>query len=50
MLLTALAVQNAKQRSKPYLLSDGQGLHLLITPNGVSCGGFATGSAASRTC
>lgn len=34
MLLTALAVQNAKQRSKPYLLRDGQGLHLLITPNG----------------
>ncbi|MGH6671907.1 MAG: tyrosine-type recombinase/integrase [Xanthobacteraceae bacterium] len=34
MLLTAFAVQNAKPRSKPYLLRDGHGLHLLVRPNG----------------
>ena len=34
MLLSALAVQNAKPRSKPYLLRDGRGLHLLVNPNG----------------
>jgi len=34
MLLTALAVQNAKPRPTPYLLRDGLGLHLLITAKG----------------
>ena len=34
MLLTAVAVQNSKQRSKPYLLADGRGLHLLVKPGG----------------
>jgi hypothetical protein len=34
MLLTSLAVQNAKPKAKPYKLSDGNGLHLLVQPNG----------------
>ena len=34
MALTALAIENAKPRGAPYLLTDGNGLHLLITPNG----------------
>ncbi len=34
MLLSALAVQNAKPRPKLYLLRDGHGLHLLVKPNG----------------
>ena len=29
-MLTALAIENAKPRDKPYKLSDGNGLHLLI--------------------
>ena len=34
MALTSLAVQNAKPKEKPYKLSDGNGLHLLVQPNG----------------
>ncbi|MCK1744479.1 integrase arm-type DNA-binding domain-containing protein [Bradyrhizobium sp. 139] len=34
MALTLFALQNAKPKSKPYKLSDGEGLHLLIQPNG----------------
>jgi len=34
MLLTALAIENAKRRSSPYKLADGDGLHLLVTPGG----------------
>jgi len=34
MLLSALAVQNAKARSKACLLRDGLGLHLLVKPDG----------------
>jgi integrase len=33
-MLTALAIQNAKPRDKEYKLADGDGLHLLISPNG----------------
>jgi integrase len=33
-MLTALAIQNAKPKEKPYKLSDGDGLHLLVNPNG----------------
>ena len=31
MSLTSFAVENAKPRDKPYKLSDGGGLHLLVT-------------------
>jgi integrase len=34
MLLTALAIQNAKPKGKPYKLSDGGGLFLCIEPHG----------------
>jgi integrase len=34
MTLTALAIQNAKPKEKPYKLSDGDGLHLCIEPHG----------------
>jgi integrase len=34
MFLTALAIQNARPKQKPYKLSDGAGLHLLVQPNG----------------
>lgn len=33
-MLSALAIDNAKPREKPYKLSDGNGLHLLVNPNG----------------
>lgn len=33
-MLTALAIQNAKPRNKPYLLTDGNGLHLVVQQNG----------------
>jgi hypothetical protein len=33
-MLTALAIENAKPKAKPYKLSDGNGLHLLVNPNG----------------
>jgi hypothetical protein len=33
-MLTALAIENAKPRDKPYKLSDGNGLHLLVEPTG----------------
>lgn len=34
MALSALALTKAKPREKPYKLSDGHGLHLLVTPQG----------------
>ena len=34
MPLTTLAVENAKSRDKPYILTDGNGLHLVVNPNG----------------
>lgn len=34
MALSDFALKNAKPREKPYRLSDGDGLHLLIRPNG----------------
>ena len=34
MSLTALQVQKAKPKDKPYKLADGRGLYLLINPNG----------------
>ncbi len=34
MPLSALAVSKAKPREKPYKLTDGQGLYLLLTPQG----------------
>jgi integrase len=34
MPLSSLAVQNAAAKEKPYKLSDGNGLHLLVQPNG----------------
>lgn len=33
-MFTALAVQNAKPREKPYVLTDSIGLHLLVKPSG----------------
>lgn len=34
MMLTNTAVKNAKPKEKPYKLTDGDGLYLLISPNG----------------
>ncbi|HEY9713625.1 MAG TPA: Arm DNA-binding domain-containing protein [Chroococcales cyanobacterium] len=34
MALNALAIENAKPKEKPYKLSDGDGLHLSVQPNG----------------
>lgn len=34
MALSLFSIQHAKPREKPYLLTDGQGLHLLVTPQG----------------
>lgn len=34
MPLSSLAVQNARPKEKPYKLSDGDGLHLHVQPNG----------------
>ncbi len=34
MALTSFAAQNAKPKGKPYKLSDGSGLHMLVQPNG----------------
>ncbi|QIQ20244.1 tyrosine-type recombinase/integrase [Zophobihabitans entericus] len=34
MALTDVAIRNAKPRSKPYKLSDGFGLHIIINPSG----------------
>lgn len=33
-MLSALAIDNAKPREKPYKLADGNGPHLLVNPNG----------------
>jgi hypothetical protein len=33
MPLTVVAVENAKPREKPYILTDGNGLHLIVNPN-----------------
>ena len=34
MKLSAAKVRNAKPQSKPYKLSDGKGMYLLVTPKG----------------
>lgn len=34
MSLSSFSIQNAKAREKPYKLTDGDGLHLLVNPNG----------------
>ncbi|MGH6673977.1 MAG: tyrosine-type recombinase/integrase [Xanthobacteraceae bacterium] len=34
MLLTSLAIQNARPQQKPYKLADGDGLYLLVGPGG----------------
>jgi Arm DNA-binding domain len=34
MPLTDVSIRNARPKEKPTKLSDGQGLHLLVTPNG----------------
>jgi hypothetical protein len=34
MALSLFSFQNAKAREKPYKLTDGDGLHLLVNPNG----------------
>jgi integrase len=34
MSLSQFAIQNARAKEKPYKLSDGDGLHLLVQPNG----------------
>jgi Arm domain-containing DNA-binding protein len=34
MLLTQFVIKNAKPRAKPYKLADGNGLYLLVSPNG----------------
>lgn len=33
-MLTVFAIEKARPRAKPYKLSDGNGLHLLVEPNG----------------
>jgi integrase len=33
-MLKSLTIENAKARDKPYKIADGQGLHLLVNPNG----------------
>lgn len=33
-MLTALAIDHTKPRDEPYVMTDGQGLHLLITTSG----------------
>jgi integrase len=37
MTLTVLQVQKAKPKEKPYKLTDGKGLYLLVSPNGSKC-------------
>src|SRR5580693_6042822 len=34
MALTSFSIQNIRPKEKPYKLSDGNGLHLLVNPNG----------------
>ena len=34
MHLSSFSVEKAKPRAKPYKLADGDGLHILINPNG----------------
>lgn len=39
MGLTAIAIRNAKPRTKPYKLADERALYLLVMPNGENTGG-----------
>jgi hypothetical protein len=39
MVLTAIAIRNAKGRAKPYKLTDSDGLYLLVSPTGRAIGG-----------
>jgi hypothetical protein len=34
MALSQFAIRNAKPKAKPYKMSDGEGLHLLVQPSG----------------
>ena len=37
-MLTDKAIQAAKPRARPYKLADGEGLRMLVNPNGSKCG------------
>ena len=36
-MLTAIAIKNAKPKKRPYRLTDGQNLYLLVKPTGAKC-------------
>jgi Arm DNA-binding domain len=48
MFLTQLAIKSAKPREKPYKLRDGNGLYLLVSPNGNKLWRLHYGSKAAR--
>jgi hypothetical protein len=51
MALSQLAITNAKPKDKPYLLLDGDRLHLQIYTTAVADSGvFASASVAKQTC
>lgn len=50
MALTQFDLKNAKPADKPYKLSDGGGLHLLIQPNGNKFWRYRHRSPESKRC
>lgn len=50
MALKELEVRYATKRHKDYKLADGEGLYLLVRPNGSKLWRMNTGSTARRSC
>lgn len=50
MALSDVKVRSAKPEAKAYKLTDGEGMVLLVHPNGSKYGGFVIASAAKRRC
>ncbi len=50
MALSDVKVRSAKPEAKAYKLTDGEGMVLLVHPNGSNTGDFVIASAAKRRC
>ena len=50
MALTDVKVRSAKPMDKPYKLTDGEGMHLLVHPNGLNTGDCNIVSMGNKRC
>jgi hypothetical protein len=50
MPLSQFSITNAKPKTAPYMLCDGEGLNLLVQKPAANCGGCGTDLAVKPTC